>query len=127
MNLARTLFFILIGLKCSIAQIAANQNIKTLYNTYQIINQPNKTDNKSQPTQFYKKYISKQISANCQFNTSCSSFMLESRQRFGFWKGLLLGIDRLSRCGSSEETYNKLPSLKGHNSTTFIDHTHFYD
>jgi putative component of membrane protein insertase Oxa1/YidC/SpoIIIJ protein YidD len=127
MNWARTIFFILIGLKSSIAQIAANQNIKTIYNNYQIVNQPNKTADKSQQTQFYKKYISKQISANCQFNATCSSFMVEARQRFGFGKGLLLGIDRLSRCGASEETYNNLPSLKVQNTTTFIDHIHFYD
>ncbi len=127
MNLTRTLFFILIALKSSIAQIAPNQSIKALYQNYQIVNQPNKTVAINLQTHFYKKYLSKQISANCQFSKSCSSFMIDARQRFGFGKGLLLGIDRLSRCGASEDTYNQLPSLKGQNTTTFIDHIHFYD
>ncbi len=127
MNLMQTLFFILIALESSIAQTTPNQSIKALYHNYQIINQPNKTVDKNKQTHFYKKYISKQISANCQFSSSCSSFMLDARKRFGFGKGLLLGIDRLSRCGASEDTYNQLPSLKGQNTTTFIDHIHFYD
>jgi putative component of membrane protein insertase Oxa1/YidC/SpoIIIJ protein YidD len=79
------------------------------------------------PSRFYKKYISKQISANCEFECTCSTFMNEAIFNFGTVKGFLIGIDRLSRCGSSHNTYNFLPSLSGKNDNSLIDEIHFYD
>jgi putative component of membrane protein insertase Oxa1/YidC/SpoIIIJ protein YidD len=114
-------------LKNSFAQIATNQSIKAIYEAYQHANTTNESKEKIYHISFYKKYISKQISAHCQFNNSCSSFMFEARQHYGLGKGLLLGIDRLSRCGASEETYNYLPALKVYNNYSYIDHIYFYD
>lgn len=43
----------------------------------------------------YQKYISKHT---CMFTPTCSQYMLESLNRFGFIIGLILGILRILRC-----------------------------
>ena len=46
----------------------------------------------------YKKFISSQDVPACRFHPSCSEFGQEAIQEFGLIKGVLLGVDRLSRC-----------------------------
>src|ERR1035437_7763967 len=48
----------------------------------------------------YQKFLSPQISTNCPYNPSCSSFSKNSILRYGFIKGIALSADRLTRCNS---------------------------
>src|ERR1035437_2782418 len=48
----------------------------------------------------YQKVLSPQISTNCPYNPSCSSFSKNSILRYGFIKGIALSADRLTRCNS---------------------------
>lgn len=47
---------------------------------------------------FYQKNISAQIAANCVFEKTCSHFSKDLTQEFGILGGVVLSIDRLSRC-----------------------------
>ncbi|EAQ65466.1 hypothetical protein MED121_22382 [Marinomonas sp. MED121] len=46
----------------------------------------------------YQIIISPLIGSNCRFYPSCSAYMIEAMERFGFFKGLYLGIKRLGKC-----------------------------
>lgn len=49
----------------------------------------------------YKKILSMQISAHCEFEPSCSSFSLRALHELGYLKGIFLTADRLTRCNGS--------------------------
>lgn len=46
----------------------------------------------------YQVLISPLIGSNCRFYPSCSAYMIEAMERFGFFKGLYLGLRRLGKC-----------------------------
>jgi len=46
----------------------------------------------------YQILISPLIGSNCRFYPSCSAYMIEAMGRFGFFKGLYLGLRRLGKC-----------------------------
>lgn len=46
----------------------------------------------------YKYAISPLLPPSCRFTPTCSEYAIEAMTRYGFWKGLLLGLKRLSRC-----------------------------
>ncbi len=46
----------------------------------------------------YKYAISPLLPPSCRFTPTCSEYATEAITRYGFWKGLLLGLKRLSRC-----------------------------
>ncbi|MBK7311971.1 MAG: membrane protein insertion efficiency factor YidD [Sphingobacteriaceae bacterium] len=46
----------------------------------------------------YQKHISVQIGANCPFELSCSNFSKTVITKYGFFKGIALTADRLTRC-----------------------------
>lgn len=48
----------------------------------------------------YQKFLSPQISTNCPYHPSCSSFSKNSITRYGFIKGIALSADRLTRCNA---------------------------
>ncbi|WP_084251581.1 membrane protein insertion efficiency factor YidD [Kosmotoga arenicorallina] len=48
--------------------------------------------------EFYKKYISPLKPPSCRFTPTCSTYMYQSIERFGFFRGLLLGTWRVLRC-----------------------------
>jgi putative component of membrane protein insertase Oxa1/YidC/SpoIIIJ protein YidD len=109
---------------------AQQPTINDIHHIYQLHQNQNKNNTivvRKFQKNFYKKYISKQISAKCQFNTSCSEFMSEAVHKKGLFLGLFLGIDRFSRCGGSDNTYNYLPSLEWKNGITLIDDLRFYE
>jgi uncharacterized protein len=54
----------------------------------------------------YKEVLSEQISANCEFMPTCSSFSWLALNEFGVIKALFLTADRLTRCnGNSQPEY----------------------
>jgi len=46
----------------------------------------------------YKYLISPLLGNRCRFYPSCSEYMMTAIDRFGIFKGIGLGIKRLSRC-----------------------------
>ncbi len=46
----------------------------------------------------YQSYFSKQFSAGCLFNPSCSNMSKQFISEFGLIKGFFLSADRLTRC-----------------------------
>ena len=47
---------------------------------------------------FYQKLISPLLPSACRFHPSCSEYTHQALERFGFFKGLLLGLRRILRC-----------------------------
>lgn len=47
---------------------------------------------------FYKRAISPLLPNACRFAPTCSVYMSQAIERFGFWRGLYLGVRRLLRC-----------------------------
>lgn len=46
----------------------------------------------------YQWIISPIFPANCRFNPTCSIYMTESIKEWGIFKGIYLGIRRISKC-----------------------------
>lgn len=57
----------------------------------------------------YQKVFSEQVNAECGFSPSCSSFARGALKERGFIVGVLLSVDRLTRCNglaqAESETY----------------------
>lgn len=47
---------------------------------------------------FYQYGISPMIGPKCRFTPTCSQYTAEAIQKYGPFKGIFLGIKRLSRC-----------------------------
>lgn len=47
---------------------------------------------------FYQKYISPLKPPTCRFEPTCSTYTYQAVERFGVFKGLLLGFWRVLRC-----------------------------
>jgi putative membrane protein insertion efficiency factor len=46
----------------------------------------------------YKYVVSPHLPSACRFTPTCSVYMTDAVSKYGFFKGLRLGIKRLSRC-----------------------------
>ena len=46
----------------------------------------------------YRKYISRYTKPRCRFSPTCSSYAVESYQKFGFFLGKYLTVKRLLKC-----------------------------
>lgn len=46
----------------------------------------------------YQRFAPASIRNKCRFEPSCSQYMILSLQKYGLWKGLRKGINRLRRC-----------------------------
>lgn len=46
----------------------------------------------------YQKYLSPLLGKNCRFYPTCSQYTYEAIERYGIFKGLFLGIKRISKC-----------------------------
>ena len=46
----------------------------------------------------YRYCISPFLGSHCRYHPSCSSYALTALERFGFFKGLVLAVKRISRC-----------------------------
>ncbi|MFK8011943.1 MAG: membrane protein insertion efficiency factor YidD [Marinicellaceae bacterium] len=65
----------------------------------------------------YKYFISPLLGNRCRFYPSCSEYMKIAIERFGVFKGIGLGIKRISRChpgceGGIDHVPNKIPEKK---------------
>ena len=108
-------------------QSPAGSSLQAIYDVYDSNNlKLNKKEVRGREG-FYKKIISRQISASCEYQKTCSHFMREATSAFGLFGGLLLGIDRLSRCGSSQNTYSFLPSLIDQENYLLIEQMKHYE
>ena len=47
------------------------------------------------------------LSIKCRFEPSCSQYMILSLQKYGLWKGLAKGIDRLKRCRAKDGGFDE--------------------
>ena len=58
----------------------------------------------------YQKVIAPYFPSQCRFQPSCSRYMEDSLNRFGFFKGLYLGIKRILRCNPrGKHGYDPVP------------------
>ena len=47
---------------------------------------------------FYQKVAPQRVRGSCRFEPSCSNYALLALQKYGFWKGWKMAINRLNRC-----------------------------
>lgn len=47
---------------------------------------------------FYQRFISPLKRPSCRFYPTCSQYSLEAFQKYGFVKGFVLSIGRISKC-----------------------------
>ena len=46
----------------------------------------------------YQKYAPERIRRSCCFEPTCSNYMLQAIEKYGFWRGFAKGCRRLCRC-----------------------------
>lgn len=54
----------------------------------------------------YQKIAPISIRSKCRFEPSCSNYMLQSLEKYGLFKGLKKGINRLKRCNINNGGYD---------------------
>lgn len=65
--------------------------------------------------QFYQKFISPMFPPSCRYTPTCSSYMIQSIERFGAIKGTRMGIWRILRCHPFVKGgYDPVPEKKNH-------------
>lgn len=65
--------------------------------------------------QFYQKFISPMFPPSCRYTPTCSSYMIQSIERFGAIKGTGMGIWRILRCHPFVKGgYDPVPEKKRH-------------
>lgn len=50
----------------------------------------------------YQRYAPARIRKKCRFEPSCSEYMILSLEKYGFWKGVYKGLDRICRCHNKD-------------------------
>ena len=50
----------------------------------------------------YQRFAPASLRNKCRFEPSCSQYMILSLQKYGLWRGLAKGIDRLKRCSTDD-------------------------
>ena len=68
------------------------------------------------PVYFYKYCISPLLPHVCRFTPSCSNYFIGAVNEFGPFKGLLIGLKRISRCTPKNKLYGYDPipiNIKG--------------
>jgi uncharacterized protein len=46
----------------------------------------------------YKRFVSPMLPPSCRFTPSCSQYTLEAIEKYGFFRGGIMGAKRLLRC-----------------------------
>lgn len=74
------------------------------------------------PIQWWQRISYRLPALNCQFETSCSNFMVEAILTKGVLPGLVIGTDRIVRCNPAAHHYHlQLPHAKFHHDGRLID------
>ncbi|MBX7173661.1 MAG: membrane protein insertion efficiency factor YidD [Pyrinomonadaceae bacterium] len=47
---------------------------------------------------FYKAFLSPFLPPACRFEPTCSNYMMEAVEKYGFFRGTWMGIKRILRC-----------------------------
>ncbi|MBE6586778.1 MAG: membrane protein insertion efficiency factor YidD [Ruminococcaceae bacterium] len=50
----------------------------------------------------YQRYAPDSIRNKCRFEPSCSEYMILAIEKYGLFKGVIKGIDRLKRCNTND-------------------------
>ena len=63
----------------------------------------------------YQYLISPLLGNNCRYSPSCSEYMVQAIEQYGVLKGLLMGTQRLLRCGPwGSGGYDPVPPKHNH-------------
>lgn len=54
----------------------------------------------------YQRFAPEGVRKKCRFEPSCSQYMILALEKYGLWKGLSKGIDRLNRCNIHNGGYD---------------------
>ncbi|MBN8222766.1 MAG: membrane protein insertion efficiency factor YidD [Spirochaetes bacterium] len=54
---------------------------------------------------FYQNYISPLSGSTCHYAPTCSRYTAEAIRKFGMFKGIIMGTDRLIRCHPGQREY----------------------
>lgn len=54
----------------------------------------------------YQKIAPISLRSKCRFEPSCSNYMIQSLEKYGLFKGLKKGINRLKRCNIDDGGYD---------------------
>ncbi|NLY54509.1 MAG: membrane protein insertion efficiency factor YidD [Firmicutes bacterium] len=46
----------------------------------------------------YQQFVSPLLGPSCRFRPTCSEYTIQALQKYGFGKGVWLGLKRISRC-----------------------------
>lgn len=46
----------------------------------------------------YQKFISPLLPQTCRFYPTCSTYFIQALEKYGFFKGSLIGIKRILKC-----------------------------
>jgi putative membrane protein insertion efficiency factor len=46
----------------------------------------------------YQKIAPSQLRESCRFEPSCSNYMIQAIQKYGTFKGTMMGLRRINRC-----------------------------
>ncbi|MBV6494712.1 MAG: putative membrane protein insertion efficiency factor [Turneriella sp.] len=60
---------------------------------------------------FYQKYISPLSGPTCHYVPTCSAYTAEAVQKYGLFKGIVMGTDRLIRCHPMQREYPLDPPI----------------
>ena len=47
---------------------------------------------------FYQHFISPLFPPSCRFYPTCSQYTIKALEKYGFWRGIILGSKRILRC-----------------------------
>lgn len=54
----------------------------------------------------YQRFAPASLRNKCRFEPSCSEYMILSLNKYGLWRGLAKGINRIKRCNSKDGGYD---------------------
>lgn len=64
------------------------------------------------PIKLYQWLISPMLGPKCRFNPTCSHYMVDAIMEWGVFKGIYLGLKRISKCHPWGKTFGDDPVPK---------------